>query len=599
MKYIYAKDLTFTSLLICIKNLKSFNLTFYYINSISLLVKISAYIFNLNINKYDYDLGKRKLDANNQFHLWSYLEVKCNEISEEIYNKYKNQINYYTYISKKLNDYKYSLVIRKDIEIDIFDEVLLYLLAKSHIKKKEKTISKIFILNDSFFSKEINNYFSNYNIKFIKTTKFIILKYLLRFIIFFIINIINFIPSLMLKYLRRKMAPKIASKFELGILKKNFRDFYWINNFEKYKNKLIFFFDEKLEQNKFKIIRQNNSCFKKYKIKFINLNILNIKLLFKTRIYSAFIIINILKDLVSINKLLFKNHNSFNTYLFLRKIVGIRIYQSFIINENVKVIFDYCDRFYDNVGVASDICEIKKIGFSWSFITQERAVTRHTQDYYFVWSKYEKKLLEKSNKITKFEVCGCLFGEKNNINLNKNTLNDTFGIIDRSIGKKTSFSKKNYIKFFKQLIKITRTKNIKFKIKPKNENFKQIASKEFPEILNSNSFIIYPHDEVISVLNNCKMNISLGINSGGLISILNKKETVFIDMENNFEFIDKEFQYFLNKFNLIYEDIFYFFSNSKNINFKECFKFFDKNFSNENPKIIIENKVLNLFNTNK
>ena len=275
MKYIYAKDLTFTSLLICFKNLKSFNLTFYYINSISLLVRISSYIFNLNINKYDYDLGKTKLDANNQFHLWSYLEVKCYQISEEIYNKYKNQINYYTFISKKLNDYKYSLVIRKDIEIDIFDEVLLYLLAKTKISKKDKAISKLFILSDSFFSKEINNYFTSYNIKFIKNTKLIILKYLLRFIIFFIINIINFIPSLMLKYLLKKNEPKIASKFELGILKKNFRDFYWINNFEKYKNKLIFFFDEKLDPNKFKIIRQNNSYFKKYQIKFINLNILN------------------------------------------------------------------------------------------------------------------------------------------------------------------------------------------------------------------------------------------------------------------------------------------------------------------------------------
>ena len=140
------------------------------------------------------------------------------------------------------------------------------------------------------------------------------------------------------------------------------------------------------------------------------------------------------------------------------------------------------------------------------------------------------------------------------------------------------------------------TKNYKFKIKPKNENFKLIAAKEFPEILNIDSFKIYPHDEVISVLNNCKINIALGINSGGLISILNKKGTVFIDMENNFEFIDKEFQDFLNKYSLIYKDVFEFLKKYKNIDFKECFNFFEKNFSNKNSKIIIEKKVLILFN---
>ena len=237
---IYIKKLDFLNLLLIKLKYKN-NYKIFTLENNSILTKFFCILFNLQSYVIDYNMGNNLINKK-KYHFWSLQHDISNRLSDFIYNKHKKNINYLNSINKNINNEKKKAIIKKDIDIENRNLILLYLLS---IKESNLDYYNSYIFDNSNFIDDIGNFFKKENIKFVKKIEFIILKrqFLLFFLLF--IHFTFFIPSFILSiFIKKNKSYKIASKFEKGLLKQYFPDFIWIKNLKEYDGKLLLYNDE-------------------------------------------------------------------------------------------------------------------------------------------------------------------------------------------------------------------------------------------------------------------------------------------------------------------------------------------------------------------
>ena len=608
---IYIKKLDFISLCVLLFKVKR-NFSIFTLEKNFLLIDAICKLLKIKISVVNFNMGSHYI-GNEKFHFWS-LGNQINErLTNYIFNNYEKNLNYINSINKNINFEKKISILKKDIDIENRDLILLYLLCLKHSSSEKNNF--YIAINNNFIS-DIRKFFEDKKqINFINKVQFNIIKKQFSFMSIIILHLIFFLPSLLLSLFKKnKKSKKIACKFEKGLEKQYFPDFVWINNLSKYKNKLILYNDEIIYDDKYNRFKNNVEIFKKNNIKFININPLNNPLNFQlykhTRFFSNILFYKYFINQIRIFIYIIKNFNNpllmFNLKLLINKIPGIEYYLALIKTENISIIFDYAERHHDNLSIACDLNNTIKIGLSWSLKTQKVASFRNTQDIYFTWSKQEIEIFKKSSLFPKYISTGCFFANKNSENyLSKNKINKfkTIGIMDRSINKNSAMSEIKYYKFFENLIEYVENYNISILIKPNNDNFEvnlknNIKNFDLIESLkNKNKIKIYKYNEGIEVLNDANYCIALGINSAGIISNINGLLTFFLDLENHYDNIDENLKSLLIKEKNVFfslKDIL-----KTSINDQTLKENITLNFYQEDSLKKIEDTIFKLYNANK
>ena len=535
---------------ILIKNFFSLrNSRIYYYNANAILKKRISLISRIFGIKFIFiDQGLARSDRNQPSTHFS-LNHKAIEISKETVTKI-NENNYFTFwISSRIQPEKSQKTIQQLISKDL---MMYYILDDYSYSINEDNQSYICISHYNsinFIDKKYLSKRSNIQkILFIKETIFFrTLK-----LVYKLFTSIDF--RLLNKEIHKSKRKKIAI-YDFKSHSHPLSDHWWAKNLNFKKSDIIFFYKNSKHPATEEIIKLTLK--NQYDFRILN-NKSNKTKSFKTKkIYLAVnCIFQILSDTIRIPLKFWKTEFFlWNFYYWLSYVFEVNYWYKFIIQENIILVKnDEYEISTDILGLASDMADIKKIGFHWSDRYFLEYCFMPISDIYFVWGKLLKeifeneyrhdfiKVYETGSPFHSFPLINSLYNDSNKI-INEIKSNKNFVRVicafDRSGSPKAMYGIKHHIEFYDKLLKFIES-NEKFHliIKPKNniqtEIFKRKNIKERLEglIKIKKVTLMSPNKNFFTICKFADITISLGLNTAGVMSSLSDVKSLFWDPLN-------------------------------------------------------------------
>ena len=539
-----------TILNILIKNIFNLkNSKIYYYNVSAILKKRIPFISRIIGIKFVFiDQGLARSESNQPSTHFS-INQKAIENSNEIVSKVNEKNNFTFWICPHIHSEKR----KKTLQQLIAKELMIY-----------------YILDD--YSHSINNdnqsyiCISHYNSinfidkKYLSTQSYIQKTLVIKETAFFRILklLFNLLTSINFRLLNKKNYKSKKKKIAIQYLKPHshpLSDHWWANNLNFNKSDIIFFFKDSKNPATEKTIKstlENN-----YDFRILNNKSNKTKSFSTKKVYLA--PSNIFQIAFDIIKIPFRFYKTefflFNYYNWLSYVCEVNYWYEFIKQENIFLVKnDEYEISTDVLGLASDMANIKKIGFHWSDRYFLEYCFMPISDVYFVWGKLLKEIFEKEYQYDFIKVyeTGSPF---HSFPLIKNLYNDSNKIVseikhnnnfthvicafDRSNGPKAMYGIRFHLEFYDKILKFIES-NQKFHliIKPKNEiqteifNRNNIRERIDNLIRNKQITLASPDKDFFTICKFTDITISLGLNTAGVMASLSQVKSVFWDPLN-------------------------------------------------------------------
>lgn len=232
-----------------------------------------------------------------------------------------------------------------------------------------------------------------------------------------------------------------------------------------------------------------------------------------------------------------------------RVLVKLRKWQAFMDRENIKVIFDTVENSLDVAMLAADNMGAIKIGTHWSDIPYPRARVIPTQQVYFTWGPSTNDILKEMGTISILVQVGNIFNqlENNSLirqraaehhkNLTQAGVRFIVGVLDRSCGPKSLVPHPYHFDFYTMLFSLVeKNPTIGIIIKPKRRGKPGVFT-YYPELadfleglmLTGRAILVNGNRHVLEAGYAADIVVALGINSGGLLCMLEGVRTIYWD----------------------------------------------------------------------
>ncbi len=550
-RFFFTEELSIDLILnILIKNLFNLkNSRIYYFNVNTILKKRIPFISRILGIKFIFiDQGLAR-SASNQPSTHFSINQKAIEISEEIVSKINEKNNFTFWISPHIHSEKR----KKTLQQLIAKELMMYYIIDDYSYSISNDNQSYICLSHynsiNFIDKKYLSTHSNVQkILFIKETIFLrILKLLYN-----LSTSINFSLSNNEDYEAKRK--KIAI-YDFKPHTHPLSDHWWTKNLNFNKSDIIFFYKNSKHPATEEIIQltiENHYDFRILNKKSNKTKSFTTKKIYLTPSYIFQIAFDIIRISFSFWK---KNFFLFNFYHWLCYVYEVNYWYKFIKQENIILVKnDEYEISTDVLGLASDMANIKKIGFHWSDRYFLEYCFMPISDLYFVWGRLLKEIFEKDYRYDfikvyesgspfhSFPLIKNLYNESNKIvNDIKSNRNIAHVIcaFDRSNGPKAMYGIWHHIEFYDKLLKfIESNKKFHLIIKPKNEIqievFNKNNIKERLESLIRNKQVTYisPYNNFFTICKFTDITISLGLNTAGVMASLSEVKSLFWDPLN-------------------------------------------------------------------
>ncbi len=533
--YVFVNRLDFFAFLFILLFIKKKNLKVYYLDKSSILRKLNSFFFFRRIQFINFypDLCEEIRDGKSNLYLSNEEVLKiAKKIAEPIINK-----GVFVNLFENISLNKFKIIIEHKISLDIYNSIVF----KNYIKLNSIEDQSFLLIQLSDLSYSLKKFL-------ISDEKKITYKILPTFNNLIILRTIFSILRILKLFLFSQKNKNVHNNKKRLAIQYNrnfesiFNDLQWIDASGIAKKNIIYYFYGKKTLATNEIIQDivnrgfdyriigNQSNKSKYKTFHPR-----IKFNFLLKSISRVIYLLFFHRLIKLDKWELINWHSFYFKFIL--------FQSFLVNENIKIIKDDSEFDPDIVSLAAQSVNIVKFGIQWSDFTYPFVKFRQSQDFYYTWGDNVSKSFRDyySNNTTQFITVGCVYMNKSNKRYIKQTsFKDEkqlkISVFDRSSGLISNVGIKHHIEFYNKITKFAVTHpNVKLFVKPKSKISEKILddesiNKNLNHLKQEKRIKIFDYQtKVYEPIFDTSISISLGHNTAGIISGLLNNVSFFWD----------------------------------------------------------------------
>ena len=488
--------------------------------------------------------------------LWYAVEKTIQDISNKLVKQLDAKNLFIDFLSVEISPEQRMAFVRKQLDIDLYNIVVLFLLAE---RERNTDHGKSVVLAPlSDLTRLVNASSKNDDISIlpIGDLRNSLLLRLVPFIWKQAKLAIGYLPHARSLPSDNIVSDKnrIAIQYSWGLDQENrMDDLWWYRDSNLDTSRLIIYFNRNKNPATDEII-------KNLEAKGINYVILseeaNKTLGVATRMYGHRRIRWIWPDVLTLIKLLFGKRNMIASRWQIRKwlqiIIPLRFWQAFLLEENIKVLFDVGETSIDTAVLAADAVGAIKIGMHWSDQCHPRARLLPLHQVFFVWGKHYQKVYKEMASPGVLVEVGCIYdnykfrdlfernGHSYRYQLRKKGVDFVIGVLDRSLHPRSHVPPPYHAKFYESLLRaLINHSEVGLVIKPKYVGELRIFS-YYPQLedlleqaMETRRVILLDgKSHVLEAGYSADIVVALGPNSGGIICALQGSRVISWDPSN-------------------------------------------------------------------
>lgn len=488
--------------------------------------------------------------------LWYAVEETTQDFSREILKRLDENTLLVDYLPVETNPERRSAYMRKLLEIDLYRIVVMALLAE---RESESTRSKSIILAKlSDLTTLVNAVIKNDAIS-VQPVADLRNSLLLRSFLFFgkqvtvAKNYLLHTRSSSSRNLKSDIN-RIALQYSWGLHTENrMGDLWWFGDSGINTSRLLIFFN----RNKDPLTDEIANSLEAEGINYVVLNNeANKTSGVKVNLYSHKRLQWIWPDLRTFVRLLFGRNKTicprWQINQWLRIIINFRSRQAFLLEENIKVLFDVGEFSIDTAALVTDAIGAIKMGIHWSDVGYPRARILPLHQAFFVWGKHYRDVYKEMASPGVLVEVGCIYdkqkvrdllqqkGQLYKRRLSEAGADFVIGVLDRSLASTSHVPPPYHAKFYETLLRtMIENPEVGLVIKPKYDGDLRILS-YYPQLkalleqaVNTKRvFLLNGKRHVLEAGYSADIVVALGPNSGGIVCALQGSRVIAWDPSN-------------------------------------------------------------------